>query len=374
MWPFVPLLPPRFEAALRDVRSADPYFRLCAAERLGDLSESDGVSDARNQALLALNSLLADPCPEVRAAAICSLGQLRAHDSLDLILERLESELQSEDGVSEAAVIAAGKIGGGRAKEAVSRLCHHPRPTLRASAVWAYALLAPEEARPLIALALHDEAQCVRLSAIEALALLEPTEEAKERLARLLHDEDEAVVEESALALAQMGDKRAIPVLVRMLRNSLRPFEVLAGLGELRAQEAIPLIEAIGRSPLRSLLLRAAASAALIRIGSPNGKALFEKCFRAWRTHARTYCVNLIGELGLVEYVPDLVRMIERPKGADRAAILSALFKLSSKSEQARLAYAQACARSDWIGKLAREIGQKSEAKAPPPSPRFFLA
>jgi HEAT repeat protein len=348
---FTPLRP-TFEAALRDVGSRDPKMRALAAERLGDLRGSEGVEGALDRAVEGLAKLGDDPDATVRTMAIAGLGRLKDPRSLEVVLARFAD---CEGSVREAAVMAAGEIGGERAREALRRAVRDERPDVRFQAVAAYAAVAGEDARPALALALGDDDPLVRASAVESLSTLGPSEDARTRIARLLTDRAPEVVEEAALALGQLGDRRAIPHLIR-LTTGPRGFEAMSLLGDLGATEAADALDRLAGAMLKPLLVKAAAATALVRIGDPRGEAHFRRVFDAWRDDARTYCVDVIGELRLAAYGEAVARMVERPRGAEPIAVVRALSRLREVSPPARAAFDALLARTDVLGAAAREL------------------
>jgi HEAT repeat protein len=171
------------------------------------------------------------------------------------------------------------------------------------------------------------------------------------------------VADEAAIALGQLGDERAVPRLVK-LASGPRGFEAMAALGDLRAAEAGDALDALAGSLLKPLLVKAAAATALVRIGDPRGEPHFRAVFEAFRNDARTYCVEVIGELRLAAYAEAIVKMIDRPRGAEPAAIVKALARLSSRSDVARHGFESLLARTDVLGSLAREV----RGTLPPPA------
>ncbi len=348
---FTPLRP-TYEAALRDVDAVDAKMRAAAAERLGDPRGSEELVDARDRAVGGLIKLGDDTDASVRTMALSSLGKLRDPRGLELCLARFSD---GEGSVREAAVMAAGEIGGERAREALRKALGHERPDVRFQAVAAYAQVAGEDARAAVSVALGDEDPLVRASAIESLTTLGPSADACTRIARLLTDRDEGVADEAAIALGQLGDRRAIARLVA-LSSGPRGFEAMAALGDLQATEAADALDRLAGAFLKPLLVKAAAATALIRIGDPRGEAHFDHVFDAFRGEARTYCVEVIGELRLARYAEALVRMIDRPRGAEPAAIVRALSRLADGSPIAKDAFEGLLTRTDVLGGLAREL------------------
>ena len=79
----------------------------------------------------------------------------------------------------------------------------------------------------------------------------------------------------------------------------------------------------------------------------------------AWRADGRTYAVTAIGELGLHELAPEVIALIDRPRGADPVAVAECLAGLRAKSELADEALARMADRADEAGARARELRAK---------------
>ncbi|MBN8614988.1 MAG: HEAT repeat domain-containing protein, partial [Deltaproteobacteria bacterium] len=268
----------------------------------------------------------------------------------------------------EAAVMAAGEIGGEQAREALRKAVGHERADVRFQAVAAYAAVAGEDARAAISVALGDDDPLVRQSAIESLTTLDPSEDACTRIARLLTDREEDVADEAAIALGQLGDRRGLSRLTKLAVGP-RGFEAMAAIGDLggrfdlKGSDTTNVLDTLAGALLKPLLVKAAAATALIRLGDPRGDAHFRAVLDAFRNDARTYCVEVIGELRLAAYASDVVAMLDRPRGAEPAAIVRALSRLKDASDVARSAFDGLLARTDVLGALAREIGVSEETR-----------
>lgn len=349
-------LRPNFEAALRDVEANNADMRVQAAERLGDLRAAADPETAKARAAEGLIKLAADKEARVRLRAMQSIARLRDPASLEVTLARFADE---DSAVREAAVVAAGEIGGEQARDALRLAATDPRPEVRFQGVAAYGKVAGEQARATISVALGDDDPLVRISAIESLAELGPSEDARVRIARLLTGQPPEVIDEAALALGQLKDKRAIPRLVKMIHGP-RTFEAMSFLGDLKATEAGDALAQVAEAFLRPLLVKGAAATALVRIGDPRGPALFHQVLHAWRNEARTFCVSVIGELQLVEHTETVIQMIEHPRGADVKTIVETLARLAPVDARARTHFDALIERGGVLGGLAREVNQSA--------------
>src|SRR6185503_7859900 len=96
-----------------------------------------------------------------------------------------------------------------------------------------------------------------------------------------------------------------------------RAFEAIAAIAALGATERADDLAKVARAFLKPLELKAAAAAALAKLGDPRGVTVLREVVRAFRSDGRTYVAETIGMLGLVELADELVLLAERPRGAD---------------------------------------------------------
>jgi HEAT repeat protein len=330
----LPPLPPNFEAALRDVHGKRIESRLAAAERLG---RADG--EERPRALAGLLTLLQDPQPSVRATALAALGMLGAPDALPRVLELLRTDLPE---VRELAALAAAQIGGDEAIAALREGLHSDAPEVRFQAVAALAERTPDQVvRDLVPLLSDADAE-VRAQVIAGLAGLKAAHLAG-HFAGALEDDSALVRIEAALALAALGDKRGEAELLRALDARERPLEVPDALARLNSERARELLARQARTFFSPPHLRAAAGAALVRMGDARGVAALRRVLTGFRPDARSYAVELVGETRALELLPELVRLIERPRGVDLGTLVDALacFRDQAAAQQALEALAR---------------------------------
>jgi HEAT repeat protein len=312
----LPPLPPNFEAALRDVHGKRVESRLAAAERLGRADEHE-----RARALAGLLTLLDDAAPSVRATALAAIGILGAHEALPRVLRALREDLPE---VRELAALAAAQIGGDEALSALREALRSEAPAVRFQAVAALAELAPEGAvRDLVPLLSDPDAE-VRAQVIAGLASLE-AQHLTGHFAGALEDPAPLVRLEAALALAALHDKRGEAELLRALDARERPLEVPSALAALESERAREPLARQARSLFSPPHLRAAAGAALVRLGDARGAAALQRVLRGFRPDARSYAVELVGETRAEQLVSELARLVERPRGVDLGTLVDAL-------------------------------------------------
>jgi HEAT repeat protein len=328
----LPPLPPRFDAALRDVHARSNEARLAAAERLGQPD-----AGRESEALEGLLTLCRDRDGRVRAAA---LRGLPGHDDPRVTREILDALDDGDALVREVAVVSLAGIDDPRALPALERALHSPHPEVRFQAAESYvqAHEAPEPSRlePL----LDDDDARVREGAVLALSALGAA--AADGLARAVDDPVWRVRARAALALAEQGDERGAGLLVQALGDPELVVPALDALAQLQHRPAIEPIAAIAQAYLKPLPLKVAAARALCRMQDARGVPVLRSVLRAFRPDGRSYAAEVIGELGLTELEDELQRLKYRPRGADPEVVDTSLRALrASGRDEALTAPAQ---------------------------------
>lgn len=177
------------EILLKHIRHPDTYTQLAALRGLaarGDIRHLDQAVEAlaqsnqRNTLMLAdilsrfgdaaapflIELAGSDALPEVRSAAIMTLGNMRALAAVDSLI-RLCHDAHPE--IRAAAVAALGEMGDSRAGDAAVLLLRDEAAPVREQAAHALGLLVFQPALPALAACLSDTAWWVRFRAAEAL-------------------------------------------------------------------------------------------------------------------------------------------------------------------------------------------------------------
>ncbi|MEM7136636.1 MAG: HEAT repeat domain-containing protein [Myxococcota bacterium] len=322
----IPPLAPTFDAALRDVSANGARFRIAAANRLGAAPE-----ERRGEAVAGLRTLMGDPVGPVREAAFEAAGELGAPETLAQLLLGFDDE---DRGARQSAVLAAGRVAPEQATPSIEQLLEDNRPEMRFSAVWTLSKIGAVTPETLVA-RLDDGDDEVRMVALECLATADARAHT-DHVARLLEDPASGIPLAAASTLAALGDSRGAGTLRRALSEDAHAFDAAIALGDLRDQESLGALTAMARKRFGSPILRAAAARALVRLGQPEGTAIIRKILRSWRIEARQYAAELVGELELVELLPDLERAWRRSRGSAQPAYEASLERLASKSSEAR--------------------------------------
>lgn len=343
----LPPLKPKLSAALRDVTSESPRARAAAAESLG------GAPDGRgDEARKALRPLIDDTVGSVRAAAIESLGRLKDREALDDIVGRFEDQ---DPTVRQIALMAAAEIGDRRVLPALERALRSDEPDVRFQAVASLTVVAGEGAIGVLRRVVTDDDIEVRAHLADSLGSLE-TPEARAPLRKLLDDDELLVRKAAAIGLARCGDDSGARVLVEALTDKDRCFEAAWALGELKVELACEPLARMTRAVFKPLAIKAAAAAALVRIGDPRGEPALLSVLTALRSDARGYAAQMVGELELVSLAPEVAKLADQPRGADPMVVAEALGRLAALSDVAMSALEDIAGRRDEVGERAREL------------------
>ncbi len=349
----LPPLRPNFDAAERDVAAKNPALRVQAAERLGDATDSE-----RSRAIVALRTMLTDPFPQVRCAAIeavCRLGAPALHADVIGLIDDIDPT------VREIAVASLERLGGDTAIAAARDALESPRPETRFQAALSFVELCPNDATPLTTL-VRDEDPMVRANAALALGRSEDPN-AISLLWQSLADHNPDVRRRAALALAQKGDARGSKDLIGALDDDELILDALHALGTLGHTHAADAIAAKTLGLFQPLTVKAVAGAALARLGDARGIPVLRRVLNAWRADGRNFAVEIIGELRLVELVSDVSRLVEHRRGADGPTLARALARLAAATNEALPGLARLVQEPGETGEIAREA-LKSHPKA----------
>ena len=282
------------EAALRDLEHQDPRVRAQAADALGRVEAAD-----RGTAVTALVRAAEDAHASVRYAAILSLGELGAGEAVDALVARIGDV---EPLVREAAAIALGQLGeagGPRAWSALERALASEEPEVRFQAVASLAEIDAARAAPLVVGLTDDGDAKVRAQAAAALGDAGERRHA-DRLARLLDDAGD-VRHEAALALARLGDRRALPSLVAALGTADRAFDAATALAQLGIGDDAAARAALSQEVSRffgDAMVKVRAAEALAKAGDERGREHLRKAAKSRRDDVRGLAQSVLSELG----------------------------------------------------------------------------
>jgi HEAT repeat protein len=319
---FLTPLTPTPEAALRDVRAARAEFRVAAAKVLGTLDR--GYAERARSGLAVL---LKDTDARVRLEALRALRGLSDPSLLPDVMAQVADPVAA---VRAAALLTAEILG--CSEDALVARVTPPDPALQIAALEALVARVGESPSPAVQKvamqALSDDHEAVRATAAAALAVLDARQHLDALAARL--NDTPRVRVSAALALADLADSRGVPTLIEELTRG--SFEAAVALGSLGVEAAREPLAAAAARFFTPLLTKAAAGAALIRLGDPRGEDALRAVLRAFRPDGRPYAVVQVMQLKLAALRPELEALLVRPRGVDRMLLHDALAALSAGS------------------------------------------
>jgi len=257
-----------FDAALRDLKSSNDRARVQAAHALGDVLDPE----QRKQAVAALIEVLDDDRQEVRAEAALSLGDLETEAAVEPLVARCDDPVPA---VRQSAMIALGRLGFSSSFDAVARALEKGPPDLRFQAATSLAEIDQDRAREPLLGALDDaDGEVVSAVALSLGAIGE--RRAANRMAELLDTWSRPETRfDLAYALADLGDSRALPVLVELVSKDDLAWDAIEGLEKIvkaNPGQARPAIEPLAGILSRLLVpprLKLRAAAAVLRMTPP---------------------------------------------------------------------------------------------------------
>lgn len=297
-----PPLPRTLAAAVRDLESARPEVRASAISDLVHHAKVDDVVRAR--ALALFEERLRDADPRVRASACIAFADLLGHERLDALLLAVDDD---DAHVRQMALCALGEIRDERALDRLKRALADRRAEVRYQGIIAFSRVCRDDAT--IAQALFDAT----------------------------NDDDDAIVH-IALRLAEerLDDARADRSPSRVEPRLL-----------VRAR-------ALLRAPSSSIALVAAIL--LAKAGETDGHALIRKVTRSdhgldLEKEEEQAAVELAGELGMTDAIPDLERRVW-----GLARLLRDTCSFHARIALARMGHARA------IDEVLRDLGARRAA------------
>ena len=168
---------------------------------------------SRQELLEAMKS----PDPARRERAICEAGMLEDPSLLPHLFETIDDPSPR---IRWRALQSIGRLGASEAGDRVLGLLEDTSSLVRAEAARVVGLGGRKEHTPSLSPLLEDDDLQVRCRAIEAVGEIgEPVGDLLERIVTLLRDGDSRIRMHAALALGKCRHTRALPQLVRALRD-----------------------------------------------------------------------------------------------------------------------------------------------------------
>jgi len=286
---------PTAEAALRDLTSEKHRVRRAAAEALGDVSDDELVPRAREALIRATDDLR----PEVRSAAVLSLGELGGKEAAEAITRCLDD---GNSEVRQSAAVALGSAGDLSSVPALIKALEEGSADLRFQAATSLAEVDANAARePLLARLQHeDDAEVVAACALALGAIGE--HRAIEPLSALLDKHGRKTQFDVAYALADLGDERAAEPLASFLGDEIFGWDAIVAMEKLAPTLVSAPLAATFAGQARPNALTIRAAGAVLRLGEGTrakpARDFLISGLGARKVEHRGLAIELLGELG----------------------------------------------------------------------------
>lgn len=290
-------------AALRDSESKNDRARAAAAYALGSVEDPEH----RDEVVRVLLRLLGDTRPAIRATAALSVADVVADDDSEAMGPVIEALTAGLDDIApdarQACAIALGRLADPRGFSPLAEKLAEGPPDLRFQAATSLVEIDPSRAYDVLVSALEDEtdaevcaALCLGLGEIgdrRAVPLLLPVLESDRAETRF----------DAAYALSQLGDHRALGVLAGFLDTPKLAWDAILALEKAGAAEAAPPLSEVVARRFAPKVLRIRAAAAIIKVApeSEHTNAAKEALLTAtttWRHQHRALAVEMLGDVG----------------------------------------------------------------------------
>lgn len=197
-------------------------------------------------------------------------------------------------------------------------------------------LLAPAEAREILARHLADKVTRVRTEAAGRLADL-ALPEARGALAAALQDPALSVRFEAARGMAALEHASGLEVLIEALDDNELRFRAASALARLGNKEAIAPLKRVFSSWFIQAFDKTQLAGALGALGDADGVAhLFARAGKKW-TLDRAMAVELLGEVKAPGALPRLLQILADPEDPAQGAAARALGRLGDAAAEAPL-------------------------------------
>jgi HEAT repeat protein len=229
---------------LGDPRSVQPLIRaLRDSDRAVREAATSSLKALGEPAILSLGFCLQDTNLQVQESAACILAKIATEQVLEPLLS---AALSPNWIVRMSAAQGLGRIQSPQAIDTLMLVLQDKVPAVREEAGRAIQAIG-DASIPKLLETLQDRNWKIRLRAVEALALLKPQEAVGPLMTLILEDPDTAVRQDAVRALGQIGDTRAIPLLLSSLALQTPSLKLPAieALGQIRSTEAIPALIAL---------------------------------------------------------------------------------------------------------------------------------
>lgn len=305
---------------IETLESEDSFVRVKTARALGEIRDK--------RAIPALATILENKQEYLvtRSQSAEAIGNIGSKTAIPLLVKVLEDKhecLEIRTSVAEA----LGEIRNRAATPALLRMIHNrdEYSDVRRSAIEAIVKIGDREAVPDLIACLEDKK--IQVSLVRALGEMKDRRAVSVLIEMLKQKPKDYYTEKSgarrdaAAALGKMGDKQAVPMLIEALKDKddyVRWYAAVA-LGRISDKRAVPaLIKAYdiaGEEPVDLSIPSHAITEALKRIGKPAIPYLV-KALKSKNKNARIVAAEVLKEVGDETTIPVLEEALKRERNA----------------------------------------------------------
>ena len=240
----------------------------------------------------------------------------------------VDTLIDSSDDVRAASARALGKLDDERAVPALMGALGDSDSSVRETSAHALGTIGDSRAAPRLIGSLKDPETGVRRAAVASLLKLDLDEHREEAVTGLIQmmgdsgytEEVDSLRAEAACVLGELGDRRAVPVLIEALGERYKDEVFRAAtqaLGDIGDREAVPALVRVLEKRLDRFSVDVVE--ALGRLGDPRaGQALIDTLDRCGYDYSRdipwVICstAEALGRLGVVRAIPHLIAQLHR--------------------------------------------------------------
>ena len=215
---------------------------------------------------------------------------------------------------------------------AVVRLLADPQSEVRSAGLaLAAMILPPEEAEELLIRHLSDRDLRVRVEATGRLAdLRRPS--SRGAFAQAMRDEIFPVRFEAARGMAELKHSAGLEVLIEALDDPELRFRAIAALAQLGDKDALPALQRLFSKWFLPAFDRTQAAGALVRLGDASAaEHLLKRAGRRWSAD-RAMAIELLGEVKVAGARERLEQLVKDPSDPNRGAAARGLGRLGDAS------------------------------------------
>jgi HEAT repeat protein len=298
---------------------------LVAAVREEPAATRSGLTDSVGGVLVPLASTPS----EVQARAVVALGEIAHRPAVPILGQLLGSS--NEAALRKAALDALARIGGDATLPLIARALDDADPSVRTAAIRALSARKHEASFADLLRLTKDPDESVRVAALQSAATFPGHEdEVRKASEAMLGDPLPTPRREAASVLGGLGKAPTSRAMVKVLLSDPDPRVRQAAaysVGRSLVDADRPVVEPAlvqAAQPASPAELREAAIWALGQIGGPTAERRLRTALADPDVRVRRTAIEKLGELKVRAAVPELIRLLEDPRGEPSGRVAAA--------------------------------------------------